>query len=139
MERALELYQKELDIWETLDQEIDSVDIRLNLYLCYGRMGNIYEELGRQINLERALEMFQKSLEVNEDVAQELDKDFAYDDLAVSYSQVAACLPKGSEERQRYLTQYLEQSEALFRKTQSRRYRNFIEKARQLLGETEQQ
>lgn len=138
LERALELYQKGLELTEALAREQGTAQSRRDLIISCNRMGGIYEALGGQGNLKRALALYRRGLELAEALGRELNTVSAYDDLAVSYYHVGSCLPEGSEERRRCLTQFLQLSEALFRQTQSQRHREFVEEAHQLLGKTQQ-
>ena len=138
LEHALKLYLKSLELREILAQEQNTTESRRDLSISYGRVGDIYRTLGGRENLDRALTLYQKSLELRENLARKLSTVSAYDDLAVSYSCVGGCLPVGSEERQRYLTQFLELSEWLLQQTRSRRHQEFIEKAHRLLEEAQQ-
>ena len=138
LERALTLYQKGLELDEALARELGIAESRRDLAVTYDNVGWVYQALGGKENLERALALYQKGLEYRENLARKLSTVSAYDELAVSYSRVGGCLPVGSEERQRYLTQFLELSEWLLQQTRSRRHQEFIEKAHRLLEEAQQ-
>ncbi len=137
LERALERYQRGLELTKALAREQGTAQSRRDLIISCNRVGGIYEALGDQANLKRALTLYRRGLELAEALIQELNTVSAYDDLAVSYYHMGSCLPEGTEERRRYLVQYLELSERLFRQTQSQRHQEFVEEAHQLLGEGE--
>ena len=137
LERALEGYQRGLELAEALAREQGTAQSRRDLIISCNRVGGIYEALGDQANLKRALELYRRGMELAEALVRELNTVSAYDDLAVSYYHMGSCLPEGTEERRRYLVQYLELSERLFRQTQSQRHQEFVEEAHQLLGEGE--
>lgn len=81
LERALELYYKELEMGLLLVKHEKSILSQSDLSLGYYNVARIYEKLGGRENLERALERYCKALEVSEelekseDLAQESDID----------------------------------------------------------------
>ena len=84
----MELYQKCLDVFETLAREQATVQNRRDLVIGYNRVGEVYEALGGRANLERALGWYQKGLECSEVLAREQGTAERRRDLSVSYNHV---------------------------------------------------
>ncbi len=137
--RALELYQKDLELFEASARELGTAESRRGLAVGYHKVGSVYGALGGRENLRRALELHKKTLELTEALARELNTVSAYEDLAVSYYMLGVHPAVGPEDRRNYLKQLLELSERLYQQTRSERHQNFIAVAKKSLGAATQE
>lgn len=87
--KALELYQKSLDIREHLEIMTGTNASKRDLSVSYESMGNIYEALGGRENLFKALELYQKALELSEQLEKTIGTNESKKDLSFSYNNVA--------------------------------------------------
>jgi tetratricopeptide (TPR) repeat protein len=114
-QRALEYYQKDLEIAERLyETEPHRADLARDLSVSYNKLGDVYGERGES---QRALEYYQKSLEIAERLyeAEPHRADLARD-LSVSYNKLGDVYGERGESQRalEYYQKSLEIAERLY-------------------------
>ena len=94
LERALMLYNKDLELSKQLAAELDTADSRIDLSISYHSIAGIYQRLDGRENLERALGLYNKCIETFEQLAAELGTADSRRGLSVNYSRVAGIYEK---------------------------------------------
>ena len=107
--KALEYYEKDLEIALQLAEKTGTVESRRDLSLSYERLGSIAKRTGQ---LAKAREYYEKSLAIRRKLAEEMKTAGSYDDLAISYYNLG-CIEDSHSREKSYFLKALEIWEAL--------------------------